>query len=133
LNIADGRLDDWNEADAIQNGPMVRMLSRPAIQKQEIQFAEQTAKVFTGWSDETARFPFVKAPATAAAVVDVVSDTQGFDLAVAYAGRTGVVGLVAPRTADLPLCTAPVEKVTQTSSCTRGSTALHCCDASALS
>jgi len=52
LNIADGRLDDWNEADAIQNGPMVRMLSRPAIQKQEIQFAEQTAKVFTGWSDE---------------------------------------------------------------------------------
>ncbi len=44
-----------------------------------------------GWSDETARFPFVRAPATAAAVLDVVSDTQGIDLAVAYAGRTGVV------------------------------------------
>lgn len=44
-----------------------------------------------GWSDETARFPFVKAPVTAAAVLDVVSDTQGIDLAVAYAGRTGVV------------------------------------------
>lgn len=44
-----------------------------------------------GWSDETARFPFVQAPATAAAVLDVVSDTQGIDLAVAYAGRTGVI------------------------------------------
>lgn len=44
-----------------------------------------------GWSDETARFPFLQAPATAAAVLDVVSDTQGMDLAVAYAGRTGVV------------------------------------------
>jgi hypothetical protein len=44
-----------------------------------------------GWSDETARFPFVREPATAAAVLDVVSDTQGIDLAVAYAGRTGVL------------------------------------------
>jgi len=44
-----------------------------------------------GWSDETARFPFVQAPATAAAVLDVVADTQGIDLAVGYAGRTGVL------------------------------------------
>jgi len=44
-----------------------------------------------GWSDETARFPFVQAPATAAAVLDVVANTQGMDLAVAYAGRTGVL------------------------------------------
>jgi len=44
-----------------------------------------------GWSDETARFPFVQAPATAAAVLDVVADTQGIDLAVAYAGRSGVL------------------------------------------
>jgi tetratricopeptide (TPR) repeat protein len=44
-----------------------------------------------GWSDETARFPFVQAPATAAAVLDVVADSQGIDLAVAYAGRAGVL------------------------------------------
>jgi tetratricopeptide (TPR) repeat protein len=44
-----------------------------------------------GWSDETARFPFVQAPATAAAVLDVVADSQGIDLAVAYAGRGGVL------------------------------------------
>jgi enediyne biosynthesis protein E4 len=44
-----------------------------------------------GWSDETARFPFVRAPATAAAVLDVVADSQGIDLAVAYAGRGGVL------------------------------------------
>ncbi len=44
-----------------------------------------------GWSDETARFPFVRAPATAAAVLDVVADSQGIDLAVAYAGQGGVL------------------------------------------
>lgn len=44
-----------------------------------------------GWSDESARFPFVQASATAVAVLDVVADTQGMDLAVAYAGRPGVV------------------------------------------
>jgi len=44
-----------------------------------------------GWSDETARFPFVAAPATAAAVLDVVADAQGLDLAVGYAGRSGVL------------------------------------------
>lgn len=44
-----------------------------------------------GWSDETARLPFVPAPATAAAVLDVVADSQGIDLAVAYAGRPGVL------------------------------------------
>ncbi|HBL30139.1 MAG TPA: hypothetical protein DD490_25155, partial [Acidobacteria bacterium] len=44
-----------------------------------------------GWSDETARFPFVAAPAVAAAVFDLVADAQGLDLAVSYAGRSGVI------------------------------------------
>lgn len=44
-----------------------------------------------GWSDETARFPFVQGSATAAAVLDVVPDSQGIDLAVAYADRSGVI------------------------------------------
>lgn len=44
-----------------------------------------------GWSDETARFPFVRGTATAAAVLDVLPDSQGIDLAVAYEGRTGVI------------------------------------------
>jgi tetratricopeptide (TPR) repeat protein len=43
------------------------------------------------WSDETKRFPFVAGTATDAALFHAVSDTQGFDLAVSYAGRPGVI------------------------------------------
>jgi hypothetical protein len=52
LNIEDARLDDWNPADLIQDGPMVRMLNRPALQKQQIQLAQQPARIFTGWGDQ---------------------------------------------------------------------------------
>jgi hypothetical protein len=48
----DGHLDDWNEADAIQAGPMVKMFNRPALHKQELQYAQNNAQVFTGWADE---------------------------------------------------------------------------------
>jgi tetratricopeptide (TPR) repeat protein len=44
-----------------------------------------------GWSDETKRFPFVAGKAVDAALFHAVSDTQGFDLAVTYAGRPGVI------------------------------------------
>lgn len=44
-----------------------------------------------GWSDETARFPFVPCRAVAGALLDLVSDTQGMDLAVACADRAGVL------------------------------------------
>ncbi|HSS48349.1 MAG TPA: FG-GAP-like repeat-containing protein [Thermoanaerobaculia bacterium] len=44
-----------------------------------------------GWSDETKRFPFVAGKAIDAALLHAVSDTQGFDLAVTYAGRPGVI------------------------------------------
>jgi tetratricopeptide (TPR) repeat protein len=44
-----------------------------------------------GFQDETRRFPFVTGNALGAAVLHVVSDTQGMDLAVAYADRPGVI------------------------------------------
>ncbi len=44
-----------------------------------------------GWTDETKRFPFVAGKAVDAALFHAVSDTQGFDLAVTYAGRPGVI------------------------------------------
>jgi len=44
-----------------------------------------------GWSDETKRFPFVAGKAVDAAPFHAVSDTQGFDLAVTYADRPGVI------------------------------------------
>ena len=44
-----------------------------------------------GWTDRTADFPFVAGEAVAAATLHAVSDTQGIDLAVAYADRPGVL------------------------------------------
>ena len=44
-----------------------------------------------GFSDETAAFPFVKGLANAGVVFDVIPDTDGFDIAVAYEDRPGVV------------------------------------------
>jgi len=44
-----------------------------------------------GWTDRTADFPFVAGQALAAATLHVVSDTQGMDLAVAYADHAGVI------------------------------------------
>ncbi|MES1240875.1 MAG: FG-GAP-like repeat-containing protein [Acidobacteriota bacterium] len=44
-----------------------------------------------GWSDETRRFPFAAGRAVSGALVEAVSDNQGMDLAVAYAGRPAVL------------------------------------------
>jgi hypothetical protein len=52
LNIKDGKLDDWDLSDSIQDGPMVRMFNRPALQKQEIQAASESSRVYSGWSDD---------------------------------------------------------------------------------
>jgi hypothetical protein len=44
-----------------------------------------------GFSDETARFPFVKGRALSATRFDLEPDTPGFDLVVSYADRAGVL------------------------------------------
>ena len=44
-----------------------------------------------GFSDETRRFPFVKGHALSAARFDLEPDTPGFDLAVSYQDRPGVL------------------------------------------
>ncbi len=44
-----------------------------------------------GWSDRTADFPFVDGEAVDGALVDVVADTHGADLAVVHADRGGVL------------------------------------------
>lgn len=47
----DGSLGDWDAADAIQNGPLVQMLSRPAVQQLDLRFAATPSEVYTGWAD----------------------------------------------------------------------------------
>src|SRR5205823_2838851 len=48
----DGSLDDWMSDDAIQDGPLVRMFNRPALQKQELQPASTPSNLYTGWADQ---------------------------------------------------------------------------------
>ena len=45
-----GSLEDWTAADCIQNGRLVRMLSRPAMHRQELQFAQTNTQVFSSWT-----------------------------------------------------------------------------------
>jgi hypothetical protein len=47
-----GSLDDWAVEDAIQNGPMVKMFSRPALQAQQLHAAATPSQVYTGWTED---------------------------------------------------------------------------------
>src|SRR5436190_14357761 len=44
-----------------------------------------------GFSDETARFPFVTGAALDAVPIDLIADSNGFDLVVSYKDRSGVL------------------------------------------
>ena len=48
----DGNLSDWSDADAIQDGPLVLMTSRPDLQQQSLRFAPGDAKIYTTWRGE---------------------------------------------------------------------------------
>jgi len=48
----DGSLEDWMSDDAIQNGPLVRMFNRPALQKQDLQYASTPSSIYSGWADK---------------------------------------------------------------------------------
>jgi len=49
----DGKLDDWTDADAIQNGPLVLMLDRPDLQNQQLRFAPVNSRIYSCWGRET--------------------------------------------------------------------------------
>ncbi len=48
----DGSLDDWADIERIQDGPMVVMLNRPTLQKQDLQLAATPTQIYSGWADE---------------------------------------------------------------------------------
>jgi hypothetical protein len=48
----DGVFDDWTNEDAIQDGPMVRMFTSPAIQRQELELASTPSRLYTAWAME---------------------------------------------------------------------------------
>jgi hypothetical protein len=45
----DGKLDDWSDADAIQDGPLVLMLNRPGLHNQKLQFGETNTRLYSTW------------------------------------------------------------------------------------
>jgi hypothetical protein len=50
--ILDGSLEDWTGDDAIQDGPLVQLFNRPALQSQQIQPAATPSQIYTGWADD---------------------------------------------------------------------------------
>jgi hypothetical protein len=51
LNL-NGSLEDWSADDAIQEGPMVQMLNRIAVQNHQLLLAATPSSIYSGWSDE---------------------------------------------------------------------------------
>jgi hypothetical protein len=47
-----GNLDDWEPADALQQGPLVQMYNRPALQRGQLQPASTPSTIYSGWADE---------------------------------------------------------------------------------
>lgn len=56
--VTDGRFDEWDDADLIHNGPLVRMLSRPTLQRQELRLASTRSLVYTAWAEDNFYFAF---------------------------------------------------------------------------
>lgn len=46
----DGSLEDWSRDDAIHDGRLVQMVSRPSVQKQELRWAEQPSAIYSTWT-----------------------------------------------------------------------------------
>jgi hypothetical protein len=79
----DGSLDDWDAADALQlDSPLVRMLTRPAVQGDHAEAADSPASVYSAWSDE--QF-YVAFRVTAGDTAD--KGTQNFHNFVDYQSR----------------------------------------------
>ncbi|MGB7161434.1 MAG: hypothetical protein WBD40_25470 [Tepidisphaeraceae bacterium] len=47
-----GKLDDWDDLDLLHDGPLTRMFNRPALQRADVQPAETSSRIYTGWADE---------------------------------------------------------------------------------
>lgn len=54
----DGRLDDWADQDAIQDGPLVKMLDRSSVQRQTLQYAATKSQLYAGWAAENLYLAF---------------------------------------------------------------------------
>jgi hypothetical protein len=56
--VVDGSLGDWREADAIADGPLVKMFDRLSLQRQRLVRTSASANVYAGWSDDNLYIAF---------------------------------------------------------------------------
>lgn len=49
--LINGSLDDWNDYDALQKGPLVKMVSRPSVQQHTPEYSTTPTDLYSGWSD----------------------------------------------------------------------------------
>ncbi len=48
-----GSLEEWTAADALCAGPLIQMLNRPAVQRQELQFASTPSEIYSCWTNSS--------------------------------------------------------------------------------
>jgi hypothetical protein len=48
----DGKLDDWTDVDLIHDGPLVKMLSRPAVLGQALEKASTNSRLYTNYAGD---------------------------------------------------------------------------------
>jgi hypothetical protein len=72
----DGDLADWSRDDAIHEGRLVQMVSRPSVQKQELRWAEQPSAVYSTWTGANVYLGFKVEGADAGAALTAVAGTS---------------------------------------------------------
>ncbi|HEX8325589.1 MAG TPA: hypothetical protein VF595_16925, partial [Tepidisphaeraceae bacterium] len=50
--LINGSLDDWVSDDALQGGPLVKFMSRPAVQSHALEYASTKTEAFSAWGDD---------------------------------------------------------------------------------
>jgi hypothetical protein len=48
----DGDLGEWDAADALQDGPLVKLFDRPMIQRQDLEYASTPSRIYSTWGPQ---------------------------------------------------------------------------------
>ncbi|MDB5326927.1 MAG: hypothetical protein JWM57_2496, partial [Phycisphaerales bacterium] len=50
--VINGSLDDWVSDDGLQGGPLVKLMSRPAVQSHTLEYSNTRSELFSSWGDD---------------------------------------------------------------------------------
>ena len=51
--VINGSLDEWTGDDALQLGPLVKMMDRPEVQAHALDYASTRSEIYSGWTDDS--------------------------------------------------------------------------------